>query len=473
MSSTDQEAILFLFTELLCQTIGYEADGHANISGVFIVIIPMSTHVLVKQGMSIRANVVMLTITLGIFVLSTTYWAVSVASLVSDITQDHRQRNNAIRQVFNAVVLVNYVFADGVVVWRMRVLCAARFSKKVVIIPSIMLGLTAVSVFTTIALRSAIAADPDKRTPHRGPVPTALSVSQVVNLAFSFITNVTATFMIGMWAWQYRRSIRANMQSSRSTQVERILVLLAESGLVYCVSSAIVLFGSFVHVSGGTLTDVYTGVHVQIAGMYPALVIILVNTQRTSKSLMSVVHFDPAPNQSINVNKTEIMESMHFNDNPALGNQRGTNETHHHHSDPASWKVILAKANSAPHNLTVDHTTLPPAKNEHMLPLVVFHHLQRWKEPEERTGIPGSVWRKIACHWRKGCVYTDPPQCLQFRRERRDNRVNADDLLAITGTTRMVFVSSLAELKNTKVRDSRQDAGNDPGEGMGAWKRRV
>lgn len=58
-----------------------------------------------------------------------------------------------------------------------------------------------VSVFTTIALRSAIAADPDKRTPHRGPVPTALSVSQVVNLAFSFITNVTATFMIGMWAW--------------------------------------------------------------------------------------------------------------------------------------------------------------------------------------------------------------------------------------------------------------------------------
>lgn len=37
----------------------------------------------------------------------------------------------------------------------------------------------------------------------------------------------------------------------------------------------------------------------------------------------------------------------------------------------------------------------------------------------------------------------------------------------------MVFVSSLPELENTKVRDSRQDVGNDPGEGMGAWKRRV
>lgn len=50
---------------------------------------------------------------------------------------------------------------------------------------------------------------------------------------------------------------------------------------------------------------------------------ILVNSQRTSKALMSVVHSDPAPNRSINVNKTEIMESMHFNENPALANQRG------------------------------------------------------------------------------------------------------------------------------------------------------
>lgn len=63
-----------------------------------------------KKGVSVRANVVMLTITLGIFALSTAYWAVSVASLVSDITQKHRQRNNAIRQVFNAVVLVNCEF---------------------------------------------------------------------------------------------------------------------------------------------------------------------------------------------------------------------------------------------------------------------------------------------------------------------------------------------------------------------------
>lgn len=60
-----------------------------------------------KRGMNVRSNIIMLAITLGIFAFSTAYWAVSVASLVSKITQEHVQRNNVIRQIFNAVVLVN------------------------------------------------------------------------------------------------------------------------------------------------------------------------------------------------------------------------------------------------------------------------------------------------------------------------------------------------------------------------------
>lgn len=60
-----------------------------------------------KQGMNVRSNIIMLAITLGIFAFSTAYWAVSVASLVSKITQEHVHRNTVIRQIFNAVVLTN------------------------------------------------------------------------------------------------------------------------------------------------------------------------------------------------------------------------------------------------------------------------------------------------------------------------------------------------------------------------------
>lgn len=66
--------------------------------------------------------------------------------------------------------------------------------------------------------------------------------------------------------------------------------------------------------------------------MYPALVMILVNTQRTSKALTSVSSSDPTmnananANRSANLNKTETLGSMHFNANHAATNhgQRGT-----------------------------------------------------------------------------------------------------------------------------------------------------
>lgn len=111
-----------------------------------------------------RPNLVMLAITLFIFAMSTSYWAVSVMSLVSKITGSHMARNVVIREVFNAIVLINCtsyyngspvyrihsqikpsatdIFADGVVVWRMRVLCKGQFSKVTMNIPIVMLGLT-------------------------------------------------------------------------------------------------------------------------------------------------------------------------------------------------------------------------------------------------------------------------------------------------------------------------------------------
>lgn len=55
--------------------------------------------------------------------------------------------------------------------------------------------------------------------------------------------------------------------------------------------------------------------------MYPALVMILVNTQRTSKALTSVSHPGPTLNANVNrgsnLNKTEVLDSMQFNANPA------------------------------------------------------------------------------------------------------------------------------------------------------------
>ncbi|THU97790.1 hypothetical protein K435DRAFT_796181 [Dendrothele bispora CBS 962.96] len=53
----------------------------------------------------------------------------------------------------------------------------------------------------------------------------------------SFIANFIATSMIGYKAWHYHRSIKKILNASHNstTQVQRILILLVESGAFYCI----------------------------------------------------------------------------------------------------------------------------------------------------------------------------------------------------------------------------------------------
>ncbi|KAI0087101.1 hypothetical protein BDY19DRAFT_300721 [Irpex rosettiformis] len=308
MLSTSQVDILFSFVEVLVQTLAY---------GIFIAIIPIAAHSLSKQGLALRPNVVMFAITLSIFLLSTAYWAISVGFLIAKVAQLSTFKNSGIRQLFNAIALISYVFADGVVVWRMGVLCKEQFPKPVLRIPTVILGLTTLSVCTTIGLRIAITVQPGGAVPRHSPLATSLDVIQITNLVLSLLTNLSATIMISIWAWRYRKSIATNLRaSSTSTQVERIMVLVAESGVIYCVSSIIVLISSFIRVPGGTLGDIYTGIHAQIAGMYPALVMILVNYQRSSEGLVSTSFVANNFNFNPNSSKATPIGSLRFTDGP-------------------------------------------------------------------------------------------------------------------------------------------------------------
>lgn len=116
-----------------------------------------------------------------------------------------------------------------------------------------------VSVCTTIGLRIAVTASPGGTVPRHSGLATAIDVSQIANLILSLLTNMTATIVISIWAWcvlsqistrderahrtivyarRYRVSIALNLKAtSASTQVERIMILVAESGVVYCISS--------------------------------------------------------------------------------------------------------------------------------------------------------------------------------------------------------------------------------------------
>ncbi|KAI0084061.1 hypothetical protein BDY19DRAFT_561084 [Irpex rosettiformis] len=256
----DTGAILSTSVRVIAQTFVY---------GILFTLMPIAWKVLRHKG-SRDSSYRLFWLTAAAFVLSTAYWALSLAYLVSIITGRHLSQVQAAQTIFNAVVLINFIFADGVVVWRMHVLCAAHFPRKILLIPFLLFGILCVSVMGTIILR-VIASVSDQSTG------LLFTVVQACSSATSLATNLAATILICIWVYQRRQSFLGN--SGISARLEQTITLLVESGIAYCISTAILVIVSGIHIPlHGSIIDIYKPVHAQIAGMYPAFVIILIHS---------------------------------------------------------------------------------------------------------------------------------------------------------------------------------------------------
>ncbi|KAL5485978.1 hypothetical protein ACEPAI_7022 [Sanghuangporus weigelae] len=273
---SDHLEVLYTAISLICQTLFY---------GIYASLIPFSSYFLLKKKTMTKANKIMFGITIFMFLLSTAFWTASVANFIATLNIFYVSSSEQssvwfmLFPLFNALLLVNiqYVLTDSVVVWRAWILCKDG-SKAILTIPMFFLVCTSMSILATIGIRVTMAVS-GRNLNH------IIDISQMTNLVLSLLTNIFATSIIAYRAWQHRQSIRETLSRERdtSTKVEKILTLLVESGLIYCVSGFMVLIASVIRLPKGTLGDVYTPVHVQVAGIYPTVVLALVSQQRSLK----------------------------------------------------------------------------------------------------------------------------------------------------------------------------------------------
>ncbi|KAL1663803.1 hypothetical protein GGF50DRAFT_127735 [Schizophyllum commune] len=99
-------------------------------------------------------------------------------------------------------------------------------------------------------------------------------------------TNVVATVLVGMRVWTYRRDIKVHIGPWKSkTRVERALILLLESGFVYCI---IWIASMAIDITMGTGNlYAYRAIGISyhsIAGIYPTLIALVVALQRSAAS---------------------------------------------------------------------------------------------------------------------------------------------------------------------------------------------
>ncbi|KAF7376490.1 hypothetical protein MSAN_00064900 [Mycena sanguinolenta] len=323
------QGVLFYLIGLVVQTFFF---------GAYTILIWLSTRMLLGRKLNARVNQVMFGITIFMYLLSAAHWMFSVADEVDRMRQyiaeavdpslpiPDQTRTGQWYPLFNALTLINYVLSDGVVVWRARIICVEN-RRKYMWITMGFLAVTSLSVTLTIAFRVANCVIDLSDLSGGHFLPRVLDILQVTTLVMSLLSNLTATGVVGATAWGHWRIMRRTLGSKTSAlRTNHILLLIVESGVIYCISAVLVLIFVLIRLPEGTLGDLWTPVQVQFAGAYPCIVLLLVSTKR-SLSESSFTDNDVVSSEAIEFSSavnSDVSKPIHFARNPAIS---GTDTT--------------------------------------------------------------------------------------------------------------------------------------------------
>ncbi|KAJ7493494.1 hypothetical protein FB451DRAFT_1020706 [Mycena latifolia] len=220
-----------------------------------------------------------------------------------------------------ALFMFNMVVGDSVVIWRAWVLYQRTL--WVVSIPCLMLLMS--FIFTVIDITCLTGAGWSHQSAIAGGGPVCAH-AELMSWAFSFVTNATCTILIGFKAWCHRRTMRSLniMGNNRRMPTDKILSVLVESGFIYCffwLTQLILFFDISRDMPVIYVYELFSSMGDQISGMYPTLIIVIVNLHQTI--------WEPASSQATTGAATSTVQwaagSTRSGPTGTLFSQRGVN----------------------------------------------------------------------------------------------------------------------------------------------------
>ncbi|KAL1672426.1 hypothetical protein EV122DRAFT_224693 [Schizophyllum commune] len=172
----------------------------------------------------------------------------------------------------------NFVVSDAIVAWRAWVLWPDNHWIKSVLILCVLGSLAGVTVECVWTAQDVMGENSVRLR--------ALMVTMPL-----LLTNVVATTLVAAKVWYYRREIKSAIGSWRkASQVEKVLVLLLESGCVYCLIWVVRLSIDLAAGTGKTVHGyrIIGGTYHSIAGIYPTLIVIAVAGQRSATQALAL-----------------------------------------------------------------------------------------------------------------------------------------------------------------------------------------
>ncbi|KIK71530.1 hypothetical protein GYMLUDRAFT_33725 [Collybiopsis luxurians FD-317 M1] len=175
----------------------------------------------------------------------------------------------------NILFRLNFVISDGIVIWRAWILFPYNFTVKF-LLSLCMLG----SVVCALVDGGTLVAG---QVRNDDPLFDFARTKELLLTLPLLITNLLATCLIAYKAWRHRLNLRRVFSSygSSSSRVQNVLMLLMESGFLYC---GIWIAYTAVILSVKTLSipfQIYTSVMPIVSAIYPVLIILLTSLERS------------------------------------------------------------------------------------------------------------------------------------------------------------------------------------------------
>lgn len=264
--------------------------------GCFLILALAAIRVLLHKGLSSIAQRSLLVAVLSFIISSSVFCAASLthdfAHLASGPYDDNQGAVLLMERIFPIMTVcsrINLLLSDVLVVWRAWVLADHRLMR---IVLAVCLAIAA--VFTVACIVLVI---PDA---FQTIIPPRLYLIPL------FGNNVIATGVVMYKTWIYRTRIKVDLQqTSQKSQVESVLYLLIESGFIYCGWWIFVTIVIFVRSIPYMVFNVVGCLYPFIAAIYPMLIILVVEHQKSrsgppSRPFTQSLRFDSPPEQLSN-----------------------------------------------------------------------------------------------------------------------------------------------------------------------------
>ncbi|ETW82608.1 hypothetical protein HETIRDRAFT_416733 [Heterobasidion irregulare TC 32-1] len=252
-----------------------------------IVTFALSTYILACKGLKTRAILVMWLATFFMFTVSTCHlvlqWIGDMDMVLSELwdldprnctasyysTEDGFSEAETVASYTDVYLsIINYVLSDAIVIWRVWIMWG-RSAKVLIVLGSLSFG----SILATAIW-----------VPFGG-----LGSNNIIIIYSSTLAiNAIATMLMAVKAWQHRRLIKAQLRNVEwKSQAGSILVLLVESGVIYC-AIWIIFLVSWVcasitfDITTQAINEILPGIAIQVSGIYPTAIISLTGLQRTT-----------------------------------------------------------------------------------------------------------------------------------------------------------------------------------------------